>query len=502
MLGVKTSFPSVSWLNAFRYPFIVIWGTVIFGSATLTTWRERKVHQRGTRLTTPLEFQQKVRGKGVAIPTIERSGFLKRSKTRFLNIKADDENKHFLICGDTGTGKSALFHYLVRQISLRPHDQLAIYDPKGEYWDRHGIKERGDIWFYPSSPDCPYWDLFADIKTKEDAILFAKSLIPCKEGDEGEFFIKTPRDILTILLQKAHKHSATIADFLSWLSDPNEIESVVKGLPEAMQIPKDAATQRAGVLGTLSTIANTFRLLPQTPIGRTVFSCGKWVKKREGWLFIGCRGVRDQEVFQPIHSIFFDILIQSLLVENKHPPPTWLLIDELAALKTLPFLEKAVAQTRSYNVRCVLGFQNLYQVQHYYGLLSHSILSSPKTKIFLRTSEVDSAEWCAKMIGQPENEQKVRTESAQYTNENRGSLSYRVDRRVDYLVLPNELQILADREGYLSYEGLTTKIKFDYPNFKKWNAPEPNQDLDQIPEPAAARAYTLPPSVRPKKVRS
>lgn len=483
MVVIKTSIPTTTWLNAFRFPFIAIWGAVLFGSALLTALTERKVHKRGTRLVSPAQFERLVQGDGIAIPTIERSRFLKHPRKRFLNIKAKDEQQHILIAGDTGTGKSALFHYIIRQLAIRDNDQLIVYDPKGEYWERHGIVERGDIWFHPSHPDCPYWDFFRDIQTNEDAILMARTLIPCREGQEHDFFIRSPRDVLTVMLQNARQRGATIADLLRWLSDPQEISKVLEGLPEAQHIPKDADPQRAGILATLSTIANTLRLLPQSPKGRRIFSCRDWVNRREGWLFVGSRGVRDQEVMQPIHSILFDTLIQSLLITRKNPPATWVFIDELGALKTLPFLEKAMTQARSYNTRFVLGFQNRYQVQHYYGQLSRSILSSPKTKIFLRTTEVDSAEWCAKSIGRPENQQKMRTESGQYANENRGSLSYRTDNRVDYLIIPNEIQIFPDRTGCFVYSDLAVKIEFDYPNLTQWNT------LDQAPLlPAAAPA--------------
>ena len=200
----------------------------------------------------------------------------------------------------------------------------------------------------------------------------------------------------------------------------------------------------------------------------------EWVKTRPGWLFIGASGVSDQQVLQPLFSIWFNILFQQLLdIPSGHKPQaTWVFIDELASLKTLGCLEQAMSQARSYNTRLVLGFQNKYQIENFYGKLSQPILSAPKTKIFLRTTETDSTEWCAKMLGEPEFEQKIASESSQLSGRRGESISYRQERKTEYLVLPSEFAKLPDREGYLQYQGISTPIQFEYPLLEEVNTVE------------------------------
>ena len=384
----------------------------------------------------------------------------------FLKIRREDENKHLLVCGDTGSGKSSIFHYFATQIKHRPHEFGVVYDPKLEFWRFHGQPHNGDILLYPFSKRCPYWDLSSEITRPEMAKLVAESLLPCPPGDEEKFFVKSPRNILERLLLEMKEQDASIETLLFWLGNGDAIDEILEGDPASQYIPKDAADQRAGVLGSLSAVAAHLQLLP-TCDGRESFSLANWVIERPGWLFIGAAGVADQQILQPLFSIWFNILIQQLLdlsPESDTPPATWVFIDEIASLKTLSFLEQAASQARSYNTRLVLGFQNKYQIENFYHKLAMPILSAPKTKIFLRTAEIDSAEWCARMIGEPEFEQRVISESSQLVGRRGESLSYRQDRKTEYLVLPSEFMTLEDRTGFLQYQGITTPIEFSYPH--------------------------------------
>lgn len=416
------------------------------------------------------EFVNEVDGDGIAIPN--NSPEKKQAKDPlFLEIKREDETKHILVCGDTGSGKSAIFHYFATQIRHRPDELVVVYDPKLEFWKYHGRPDRGDVLLYPFSKRCPYWDLAAEVTRPEMAKLIAESLLPCPPGDEEKFFVRSPRNILEHLLLEMREQNASIDELLGWLSSGEEIDEILAGDPVAQYIPKDAPDQRAGVLGSLSNVASHLKLLPAND-GRERFSLAELARERPGWLFIGAAGVADQQILQPLFSIWFNILIQQLLdlsPESGTPPATWMFIDEIASLKTLSFLEQAASQARSYNTRLVLGFQNKYQIENFYHKLAMPILSAPKTKVFLRTAEIDSAEWCARMIGEPEFEQKVISESSQLVGKRGESLSYRQDRKTEYLVLPSEFLTLGDREGFLQYQGITTPIQFAYPTLKAQN---------------------------------
>ena len=443
---------------------------IIFGSAKLTALYEQKRHLRGTTMVSNQEFINEVEGDGIAVPNNDRE-LRTHKETLFLPIRRDDENKHILVCGDTGAGKSSIFHYFTTQVRHRPDEFAVFYDPKLEFWKFHGQPDKGDVLLYPFSEHCPYWDLSSEITRPEMAKLVAESLLPCAPGNEENFFVRSPRNILERLLLEMKHQDVSIETLLCWLGDGDAIDEILDGDPVAQYIPKDAVDQRAGVLGSLSTVAAHLKLLPPFD-GREAFSLANWVEERPGWLFIGAAGVADQQILQPLFSIWFNILIQQLLdlsPETGSPPATWIFIDEIASLKTLSFLEQAASQARSYNTRLVMGFQNKYQIENFYHKLAMPILSAPKTKIFLRTAEIDSAEWCARMIGEPEFEQRVISESSQLTGRRGESISYRQDRKTEYLVLPSEFLSLDDRTGFLQYQGITTPIAFEYPDLYERN---------------------------------
>jgi ABC-type transport system involved in cytochrome bd biosynthesis fused ATPase/permease subunit len=107
-------------------------------------YNERPIAKKGTRILQAKHFNKTVTGEGLGIPCLTKKG-----ETELLRIKLEDEATHIQVVGDTGTGKSALFHYFLKQIAEREDEQVIIYDPSGEYWKYHSNSERGDIWLCP-----------------------------------------------------------------------------------------------------------------------------------------------------------------------------------------------------------------------------------------------------------------------------------------------------------------------------------------------------------------
>ncbi len=73
--------------------------------------------------------------------------------------------------------------------------------------------------------------------------------------------------------------------------------------------------------------------------------------------------------------------------------PVWFVLDELASLQRLPQLITAITENRKSNNPMVLGFQGKAQLETLYGHMAEVMLSQPATKIFLKTSEPNAAEW-------------------------------------------------------------------------------------------------------------
>ncbi len=140
----------------------------------------------------------------------------------------------------------------------------------------------------------------------------------------------------------------------------------------------------------------------------------------------------------------------------------WFILDEVALLQKLPKLHDAVTRNRKTNNPIVLGFQGRSQLQKHYGLDAEVMFSQPGTKIFLRTSEPDSAKWISETIGEVEIEQVRESRTREQSPRYRHSRSDQLERRIEPLVLPSQIMGLEDRRGYVKLGNAVVQLSFPY----------------------------------------
>lgn len=425
---------------------------------------------KGTQLVTPKKFSKLVKGDGIGIPYVSDSLGLGSSSSKepgLMKIRASDHSSHISIIGDTGTGKSALQHTILRQIREETDDSGILYDPSGEYWKYWGNPDT-DILLHPFAKDAPYWSITDEITCSADAQALAKSFIPDRVDGKPEFWEIAPRKLLGFLLMELKRQKLSTSDLVKWIADGELLTEMVEGTALEPLISEGAAAQRSGVLATLSLVSDALNLLPPCD-GRPVFSWRSWAKTREGFVFIPTTGTRERVALKPVISAMLDTAFNCLMETTESQFKTWVFVDEMPALGKLSSLETALYESRKYGVQFCLGFQGRSQLQSLYGKSAESILSCSTTKIFLRTSEYDAAEWCSKNVGKPEKSKSVETFSSSLLSNGRDSISSRTDLLTDYLVIPNEIQILPKLTGYLVYDGYAAKFKFNYPRLFERN---------------------------------
>ena len=204
---------------------------------------------KGPVLVNAKQFTKAVAGTGIGITTED-------SKLP-LRIPRDAENKHFLIVGDTGTGKSSVIRQMLYQVEARG-DSAIVYDPACEFVKQFYNPHRGDIVLNPLDARMPYWNPSKELRRKAEAKALAVSLYQ-PEGVSNRFFVEAPQKIFAHLLT----YLPTPEDLVKWMSDPAEIDRRVKGTEYWMLIDPKAPQQRTGVLGSLNMSADSFRLLPK-----------------------------------------------------------------------------------------------------------------------------------------------------------------------------------------------------------------------------------------------
>jgi type IV secretory pathway TraG/TraD family ATPase VirD4 len=432
---------------------------------------------KGPVLVNAKEFTRAVGGNGIGITTND-------SKLP-LRIPRDAENKHFLIVGDTGSGKSSIIRQMLYQVAARGHSAI-VYDPACEFVKQFYDTHRGDVVLNPLDARMPYWNPSKELRRKAEAMALAVSLYQ-PQGVANRFFVEAPQKIFAHLLS----YLPTPEELVKWMSDPAEIDRRVKGTEYWMLIEPGAPQQRTGVLGSLNMSANSFRLLPKESETTSVWTATKWAERRRGWIFITSRPTM-REALRPLISLWIDTLVLRLL--NEPMPgqkPVWFVIDELASLQRLPQLHTAITENRKSQNPLILGFQGRSQMEARYGEDSEAMLSQPATKIFLRTSEPRAAKWVSEAIGEVEIERLRET----HYDGSRAGKNFSLDRQTEPLVLPSEVSGLDDLRGFLKYGNHVARFSFPVIALEEKSTGFEERPMDDLIVPST------PPPLPPVHVR-
>ena len=207
---------------------------------------------KGANVVARSQFHRRARHhSGVGFRTTEPPSFwellrMEKSERPVVRVARQNECEHFLIVGDTGTGKSSLIRQLLSQIASR-NETAIVYDPAREYLPQFLEERRGDVVLNPLDTRMPYWGPGDKLLHPTEADALAKSLFPDRDH-ENQFFIESPRQIFSHLL----KLRPTPQELCHWIASAGpEIDSRVAGTPLEALIAKDAPQQRSGVLGVL-----------------------------------------------------------------------------------------------------------------------------------------------------------------------------------------------------------------------------------------------------------
>jgi type IV secretory pathway TraG/TraD family ATPase VirD4 len=411
---------------------------------------------KGPELVTSDEFNQRYRSDGIGFVTNGQSWLQRwRGKNPVLRLPHATEASHFLIVGDTGSGKSSLIRQMLEQIEERGESAI-VYDPAREYTPQFYRPERGDVILNPLDQRMPYWSPGEEVRHEAEALTLAASLFPDRPND-NRFFTRGPREVFAHLLT----FNPTPAELAWWMSHDEEIDRRVQGTDVASTISQSAPAQREGVLAELKMVANVFKLLPSEKETKQRWNTLEWSKERRGWLFLPSTP-ESRERLAPLMSLWLDTLVLRLMNQGQvSSRRTWFVLDELASLQKLPQLHTAVTENRKSGNPVVLGFQGRSQLETRYGHEAEAMLSQPATKIFLKTSEARAAEWISKMIGEVEIERLRETRSDRYRGAGE-SKSYSLDRRVEPLVMASEITGLRELHGYLKCGNLVVPMGFPF----------------------------------------
>jgi hypothetical protein len=435
---------------------VLVGGLLIAVPKDVVRTRERRQGRRlkGPELVSVARFNRRYRADGIGFEQ-PASPF---QRTTWVRVPRGIESSHFLIMGDSGTGKSALIRQMLTQIEARGETAI-VYDPALEYTPQFYAPERGDAILNPLDARSPYWTPSDEWRHEAETLTLATSLFPDRYH-ENAFFTEAPRRIFAHLLTLR----PTPEQLAWWLCHEDDIDQRLAGTAYAAMIDRQAPAQRSGVLASLNMVADTLKLLPSERDTSRRWSAAAWANDwPHGWLFLTSTPETRPRLV-PLTSLWLDTLVLRLMNQGQpRPHPTWFVLDELASLQRLPQLHTAITENRKSNNPVVLSFQGRSQLETRYGHDAEAMLSQPATKIFLRTSEPHAAKWIAETLGDIEIE-RLRESRSSATG---GQQNYGLERQVEPLVMPSEITGLAPLRGFLKVGNLVARLSFPFLNLPR-----------------------------------
>jgi hypothetical protein len=373
-----------------------------------------------------------------------------------------EETEHVMLLGDPGTGKSQTIHHFLLQIATRrPAEAVVIYDPACEFIKRHFNPSRGDIILNPLDARSPYWFPAGEVRVLTDKKLLAESFLPGKsdanQASTSRFFLKASRAIFGRMLE----FKPTPAQMVAWLRSAEAIDMIVDGTEHAHLIPKNAHGQRAGVLGVLSDLGETLRLLPERSACANEISLSEWAGCRRGWIFITST-MDTREALRPLQAVFINVLMKRLMsvsAEWGQAHPCWVIVDEVHSLHRLPALYETETEGRKYGLKLIQGTQGKTQYEEYYDRLAKAMLAAPKLKLFFRCGESESARWISDTIGEYEVEKPKIGTTASVEDKGRDAVNYSTVTEHKQAISKEEIMSLPDLHGYWKYADVVVPFR-------------------------------------------
>jgi type IV secretory pathway TraG/TraD family ATPase VirD4 len=456
----------------------VEWGFAVMIFGLVMAWpadrKARRILEDGRRVSgaemvTRDEFNQRRKyNLGIGFKTLEKPSLREKLWIKYpygpmIVIPEWDEPKHFLLMGDTGSGKSALMRQILWQLT-KQQEAAIVYDPAREYVERFYNPERGDIILNPLDARAPYWNPGDELDHEAEARTIAESVLP-DQPHEPPFFTQTPRKIFAAMLRAG----MDAGQMIETMCDGEALNRLVEGTEMASMISQAAPSQREGVRASLNLVADALRLLKTKEETTTTWTARDWATKRQGWIFLTSTPEL-RAPLQPLLSVWLDLLVLRLMNTESGPQRrVWFVFDELGSLQKLPQLSTALTESRKSNNPVVIGVQGKSQVEALYGHLAEAMLSQPWTKIFLKTSEPRAAKWVSDAIGEQDREwlRESRTSGMHWGQQQRDSRTYLVEKKTIPLVLPAEISGLAELHGYLKNGNDVVEMSFPYLDWPK-----------------------------------
>lgn len=372
------------------------------------------------------------------------------------------ENEGILLAGSPGSGKTQIIYPILQEVRRRGTDKIILYDYKANYTE--AISGETDVALLaPWDSRSLRWSLGRDISSPLSCHSAARILIPSSSRESQPYFPDTARDVLqaTMFRLDAEGNSWSFADLWEKLSMGKDklgafISKTDLGRAAAEHLRSDPKSSSSIYSTLLQKTGELMWLAKAWQEGN--FSVRKWVRDTspiKTLIISGLPGYK--EIAHAASNLALHMAVNEILsLPDDLNRRIWLFLDELPRLGALDILLEAFAAGRSKGLCVVAGIQDIGQIQEKYGRdLAQTISNTFNSKIILRSTDPQTAEWGSGVIGQQEVEETFRgkTTHGGTLTATPASQTTHPQVRTQSAVLASMIINLEDKKGYLCVPG-------------------------------------------------
>lgn len=414
-----------------------------------------------------------------------------------IKISNHREENNFLIFGTTGSGKSTMLKPMIKQVIDRG-DTAILYDEKAEYTSMF-YDDESTVLLAPWDSRSHIWDISKDIKTPEDAQLFAKCLLPTPQNDKDRLWIEGAQIIFTAMIEQLRQDYVDHGKKWGWSElskqlcmDTDDMASLIKAYaPHATYLIQDQSKTTQGFLVHIASELDWIKTMAKAwpDFSKRTFSINEWLpetKSPKTKIIIQSHS-RFEAVGAPLCSAFIAFMTSAYLAGGDSGRRTWLFIDEFANLPKSPSIKKWLELSRSKGASSVLCTQSPSQLKSIYGEEDANTLMSLLSNII--TLRISSAGSDAAEVSRMFGEQEV--EVPNYDHKER--IGHRQKQPVITATDLSELQPKTEKgvTGFLLIPGWRSVYKITWPYFNSPKCAPPFVEAEWVQEKPQPKAENL-----------
>jgi len=232
--------------------------------------------------------------------------------------------------------------------------------------------------------------------------------------------------------------------------DLRELLKTVEGTDTALQYLTASDTQVANYMSNFISKVVFFDSISEDCLeNKEPFNIEKWLKSNKQSKLFLLNNVKDSDLNAIRISVFVNTIIKIILsMEENSERRVYFYLDEIGAAAQIDSLETALILGRSFGLTVIFGIQEIAKIDHIYGEnIRKTMVNNLNTKIILRVSDYETANYLSQIIGESE-VKEVDFNNVLNNSEQGGSLNVNRKSTQKLIVLPSEIQNLPDLSFY------------------------------------------------------